>query len=243
MGFSTFRATVDRCLRRTGQAIWVGDTEFNANNGEEIQVQAKDIVDEVNRRFLRLSRGRFLRREGTITTNSSVNKYDGVADANAERYKEGSWRITAPAASAFGPITYKDFIEWTTENPNGEAKGTPREWFLYTRTSTDKDEIGFSPPPDGVYTIKYDYYLGPQVLSQASDTLLWPNNVEDLLWTAARYEIEAVLAEGKSMEIAGRIDELFSEVAKLTREPTDAPSVVDLGLEISPFGGFRHADW
>lgn len=239
MGFSTYIQTVNRGLRRTGQSVWSDNTAFNNNDGQEIQVQGKDIVDEVNRRFLRLSRGRFLRRTHTVSATSSSNAYDGPSGTTAERYVEGSWRITAPTDKAFGPLEYMSEQDWNMLYPAGETvKGIPQKWILLTRTATDKDQIAFSPPADDDYTIKFEYYLGPYVLSQATDTLIWPEHVEDLLWKATQYELEAVLAEGKSLEVASKVDEIFSEIEQLTREPTDALSVVDLGIEISPFGGY-----
>lgn len=244
MGFSTYRTTVNRGLRRTGQELWSDDTTFNNNDGSEIKVQAKDIVDEVNRRFLRLSRNRFLRRTFTITTVDGDNAYDGPTGATAERFQEGTWRITAPAASAKQPLLYKPYDEWTTEYPAGETtEGTPNYWILLPRTSSDKDEIAFSPPPDAAYTIKFEYYLGPYALVNATDLLVWPEHTEDLLWKATQYEIEAVLAEGKSMEVASKVDELFSEIEQLCKEPTDALSIVDLGIEIDCYTGYRNYDY
>lgn len=225
---STYLATVNRILEHAGQTPFADATAFNSGTPEKIQLQAKRFVDRVNRMLLRKTRPRFSRREFTISATSASNAYSLDATTAPEYLIEHSWYI---ATTGYGArLEHKDYDYWKDEYPESETtQGIPTHWIMLPFNGT-ADRVAFSPPASTNLSIKYSGYLIPVVLSAATDVIVWPVELEDIIWDYGWQYVETVLAEGKAQDVQALMSNLYEEIAQFTRGPSEATPTLKMGF-------------
>lgn len=238
MANSTYRATVNKILVLAGQAEISTDNAFNSDSGlGKPELQAKRFVDKVNRRLTRKARPRFNAREYTITTADGTNAYNLDTAISPEQLIQDSWYIST---SGYGrTLTNLPYLDWRRRYPEGETtEGVPERWILLPFNGTN-ERVAFSPVPNGTYAVKHMAYQDPVALSSASDVIVWPPALEDLIWDYGWMYLELVLAEGKTAEVEALMDNLYDEIKQFTEGPEEEVKKLDLGISINPLGSVR----
>jgi len=237
LAFSTYMAVVNRVLLNTGEAQIATALDF-ANAGGNLltkeQNQCKSYVDKVNRRIIRRGRLRYLRKKGTITTSAASNVYTLPDGVNIEDLVSDSFYITT-AGMGSGPLQNITFTEWTHMFPSGETgKSVPRMYFNYDAAGSDVDTIGFSPPPSGVFTIQYEYYMSPLFLTDADDEVQIRMRDEDILWDNAQKWLEISNSQGKGADFAILEEQIVAELWAANQGDRSRPPSVT--FRFRPFG-------
>lgn len=237
MANTTYRAACERVLRLLGRNPFASNTEFDSGNIDSEKAALKEFFSIANQRIGRLHRPRFLLREFSLTLADGDNDYDIDTSTNVERLVPDSFYITT--ANEGGPITFYPggYLGWKKDFPEGdETEDKPRFWFHLPSTSSNANHIGFSPPPDATYAVKYSAYLKPTMLTSATQEILWPAEYEDGLILAAASYLTILQAEGKHPDFDKLLDPLLSEIAQHTVGPLDDVQTFNVGVEIDPYG-------
>ena len=237
---STYFATVNTILQLAGQAP-IPDVGTFATTAslEKCQIQAKLFVDKANRKLVRHNRTRFTCRKYTLTTSSASNSYSLTAGATSapnvrvENMVEHSMFNTT-SGQGYGPLKFIPRYKQLQVFPDGETvKGKPIRWYDLPPQDDGVERIAFSPPPDATYTIIFDYYEDPVVLSGPTDVIQWPTVWEDVLWDYGQMYLEMALSEGKQKDLASLMVNLETEIRQLTMGATDQPPCAELGINIT----------
>lgn len=233
MANSEYLAVVNRVLEHAGQVTITSSTDFNNNNIEKVQLQAKRFVDKANRRLIRSHRPRQRLRKFTLSLTSGDNDYTLNATTSLENLKQGSWFITTDGI-ARGPLKYITYDEWLMRYPAGEdVESIPECWFDYPPDGvTSGDRVGFSPPPNQNMTVQYEGYLDVTALTNATDKVAFDTKFEDIIWDYGQLFLEACLSEGKTAEIGAFLDGMEAELRQLSMGPRDEPPKVNLGIRL-----------
>lgn len=239
MANTTFRAACERVLRLSGRNPFTDDAEFNAGNIDAEKAALKEFFSIANQRYGRVMRNRLMAREFSLSLVDNDNDYDLDATVSVDRLVPKSWYCTTAGSS--GALTYYPggYYQWKRDFPEGQTEeGAPRYWFYYPSTANNPDRIGFSPPPDGSYTVKYSAYLKPVLLTSATDLLIWPPEIEDGVVLAALTFLQMYQAEGKNPDIEKLLEPIFSEIKQVFNGPLDEIKYFDIGFHIDGFGIF-----
>ncbi len=218
---STYYAMVNRLLRLVGEREYASTSVFDsstADDHQKVQMQAKEWFSLFHQWVMVTPRCRFFLRDYTLTTASADNDYDINAATNAERILEDSMYIYGPAGSGYGPIQFMDLYEYRMQHPeNDAAEGAPRRYFHHLRSAPSSvDRIGFSPPPDGVYNIRYSAFIKPYKLTTNSTEICVPEEWEHVLFFGDAMFVEIVKAEGKAPDYAAFLDAVRTEMEQHT---------------------------
>lgn len=249
MANSTYLDTVNRVLKRAGQKTIADANTFNGVSGTltKAQVQAQVYVDEANRMCALEMPGHFLKRKATISTTATLSDNNtGFALNSAtslENLIEDSWFITTTGyGRELKPMSYED---WVRLDPDGHTlQSIPSHYIPWVPSGSGvADRVHFYPAPNAVFTVQYEYYLDPAVLSAATDEIVWPKKFEHLLWTTAGVFLEIVLAEGKAGDFGQFLLPALTTVRQHSQGLSQLTPSVDLGIKMKPFrrGGTRTA--
>lgn len=243
MAFSNMFAVCNRILDHAGEDQIPDTTSFNAEGASlsRTQLQCKRFVDLVNRRLGRNVRIRQMKRKGTITTaawNGSNNTYSLPNGVMVEDLVPETFFITTTGKA--GELRHIPYEKWLQIFPQGEsADGRPCQWYDLLPDGTDVDKIAFSPPPDNVYTIQYEYYLVPGPISQASDYVFLDTRHEDILWHYGQMWLEVSKAEGKASDFAQIINDLIAQLKQEGYGSAENPPGITLGFKIPCLKKYR----
>lgn len=237
MANSTFRQLCERVLKLTGRNVFASDSEFNNGNIDAEKATLKELMSLANQRYVRTQRGRALRREFTFNTADGDNSYPLNPATSIARLVPKSWYITTAGSGRALKYFPGGYYAYKAKYPEGEdTEGVPVYWFDMPPTDASENEVGFSPPPDGVYAVKYSGYLRPIPLTQASDVVVFPVEFEDGLVTAAAALLTLMQGEGKYPDLAVMLDPIFAEIEQNDIGPLDEQLGCDLGISIDAYG-------
>lgn len=229
MANSTFYTFTNRLLRWCGQAPYTSTSAFDDDSAaDKVQVQGKEAAKLGHGLLMANPRLRFTQREFSITTVASTALYN--LGTNPDLLIEDSWRITTTDEGV--RLTPRLWNEQKSMYPEGETdEGKPNWYYFPTIASgSSTEQVGFSPIPDAVYTIKYEGWIKPTPLSTNSDTILFPPEHEDVLLLWCSWLLEGRLAEGRDQ--ATILEQIRSEMrANQIGAPEEGPTY-DAGIEI-----------
>lgn len=232
---STFFQATNTCLRRHGQKEIVDASTFNTQGSlTKTQSQCKHFIMEANAWLALDVRPEFLRRRGTITTTSSSNdNTTGYTLAcTPSSLIPHTWFNTTSGKGE--PLTEKKFTDWVAEDPDGHtATGRPKHWIVIPQSALGAtDRVSFQPIPDAAYTIRYEYWHEPAMLSVASDEIVWTPRIEPILWESAGAFLEVILAEGKAAEMSQFLIPHLTKIRQITGASDELPPHVIMGMNI-----------
>lgn len=217
---STFYTMVNRLLTLLGERVYSSTSDFDSTDlslHEKVQIQAKDWFGLYHQMAMTTPRARFLLRDYTFNTASADNSYDLSAATNYERILEDSMFITT-TGSEYGPMQQLDLWEYRRRYPaNDESEGQPVTYYHLLRTAAvGPDAIAFSPPPDGIYAIRYSAFLKPYRLKLAADQICVDEEWDHIFLLGTAVFVEIMKAEGKAPDFASFSERLSTEFEQHT---------------------------
>jgi len=169
---------INEVLRRTGQ-----QEVTTLSNATTPTVQAIDFLNETYFEMLQRLKVQALTKAGSITTSAGVVAYTPAADHDPDGLLPDSLQAEN-SQQRLREVAYTYPLE------HGENVSGPPAYFY--RSS---GQIHLYPIPDGVYTIRYQYRIKPQILSGDSDVTALPESWEKVLVLGTQARLEKFLGE------------------------------------------------
>jgi hypothetical protein len=139
-------------------------------------------------------------------------------------------------------LIYPDFTSITL--------GPPQNWIIMPKTlvaggvGIQQDYVMFYPIPDKIYTIVYQSGLKAVPLALDTDSILFDQDNEDVLWDWAGAYLEEALGEGRGQMAAAYAEKAVSEYLFRMSGPEEEKRAIRTGMSIyGPLRGRRVAPY
>ncbi len=231
---ATWQGEVDNALILSGQAKTGTASDFNSDVMDKIQVQAKYAYRRAYLRIWREGRFRFLERQYTISAVANTSDYSVNSATIPELFVEDSFCISAPTASVKPRLYFMSYQDYQDGFPagNGTGRSSPDYWVVLPPDGSGTDKIRLYPTPNDSYTVSYRAYLKPVTPTAATDTIVFPDDVKDILQEFAQVYIESLLSEGKAGDFASLLETALTAVKAIYRGPVEDKSRLNLRMRI-----------
>lgn len=175
---SSLLQIVNEVLRRTGQ-----QEVSTLVNAQTPALQAVDFLNETYTDMLQRLKAQQLMRTGNFSTSDGISQYNLATDADINSLISDSvLETTIPLR-----LNEVDYTFPLDHDPT--ATGRPSRFYH------SGSQIHLYPIPDGVYTIQYQYFVKPMLLSDDSDTTELPVEWEKVLINGTQARLEKFLGE------------------------------------------------
>jgi hypothetical protein len=197
----TYLDLTNAVLRRIGEEVL---TSANFSSAIGIHAQTRDAVNAAIRDIYRVyPEWGFLHQSRNFQTVVGQDEYSFPSDVRSidwdTFYLQRDDTLTPPvAASWLPPMNYTPYAQYVRpedQQRDSDTYAMPR-YVIRTQSLT----FGLTPPPDRVYTIKYEAWLVPDDLVNFDDTTLIPDQfkhviIDGALWYAYTYRTDTENAD------------------------------------------------
>lgn len=213
MANSTYLQLCNMILRQFNEVAFTSDT-FDTARG--LHASVKDavnfIISDINGKYYKWNFNLVIGQEKTLTAGEEIYTFEGdfkVPDWNSFYIKNDGTLSTSTQTLRF--INKEEYFRYRRDNDvdsSTSGLGVPRFVFPYYN-----NRFGVSPSPDKAYTVVYNYWNVPTLLSASTDATVIPaewNHVIILgaLWYLALFKEDnnkAGMLERRYMEALGNM--------------------------------------